>query len=113
MTCSSAPTCSTTPVPFLTYLRRRTSHDAALWVTAVDALDILMWFVDGGFHLEPTPPTVSTPADRRVDRRRSGTGADTPTRDARTSAPSPTTSTPGATRRRAPPPGLPPAPGAA
>jgi len=43
------------PSPFLTYLRRRTSHDAALWVTAVDELDILMWFVDGGFHFEPDP----------------------------------------------------------
>lgn len=25
-------------------------------MTAVDELDILMWFVDGGFHFEPTPP---------------------------------------------------------
>lgn len=43
------------PGPFLTYLRRRTSRDAALWVTGVDELDILMWFIAGGFYFEPDP----------------------------------------------------------
>ncbi|QCB95036.1 hypothetical protein [Cellulomonas shaoxiangyii] len=43
------------PEQFLTYLRRRTSRDAALWVTAVDELDIVMWFVAGGFYFEPDP----------------------------------------------------------
>ena len=43
------------PEEFLTYLRRRTNRDAALWVTAVDELDIVMWFIGGGFYFEPDP----------------------------------------------------------
>ena len=43
------------PEQFLTYLRRRTNRDAALWVTASDELDILMWYVHGGFYFEPDP----------------------------------------------------------
>ncbi|RHA37749.1 hypothetical protein [Cellulomonas rhizosphaerae] len=43
------------PEHFLTYLRRRTNRDAALWVTAVDELDIVMWFIGGGFYFEADP----------------------------------------------------------
>jgi hypothetical protein len=43
------------PEQFLAYVRRRTNRDAALWVRAVDELDVVMWFVDGGFYFEPDP----------------------------------------------------------
>ena len=43
------------PEQFLTYLRRRTNRDAALWVTASDELDVLMWYVHGGFYFQPDP----------------------------------------------------------
>lgn len=43
------------PEHFLTYLRRRTNRDAALWVTGVDELDVIMWFVAGGFYFVPDP----------------------------------------------------------
>lgn len=43
------------PEQFLTYLRRRTNRDAAMWITGSDELDILMWFVAGGFYFKPDP----------------------------------------------------------
>ncbi|WP_149205486.1 hypothetical protein [Actinotalea subterranea] len=43
------------PENFLTYLRRRTNRDAATWITGSDELDILMWFVAGGFYFKPDP----------------------------------------------------------
>lgn len=43
------------PEQFLTYLRRRTNRDAAMWITGSDELDILMWFVAGGFYFEADP----------------------------------------------------------
>lgn len=43
------------PEHFLTYLRRRTSGSAALWVTGSDELDLFMWFVSGGFYFVPDP----------------------------------------------------------
>lgn len=43
------------PEHFLTYLRRRTNRDAAMWITGSDELDILMWFLAGGFYFEPDP----------------------------------------------------------
>jgi hypothetical protein len=48
----------TEPAQFLTYLRRRTNRDAAIWVTAADELDVLMWFVTGGFFFEPDPERI-------------------------------------------------------
>ena len=48
------------PEQFLTYLRRRTNRDAALWVTASDELDVLMWFVQGGFYFQPDPDRLHT-----------------------------------------------------
>lgn len=46
------------PEHFLTYLRRRTNRDAALWITGSDELDILMWFVCGGFYFVPDPDRI-------------------------------------------------------
>lgn len=46
------------PEQFLTYLRRRTNRDAALWITGSDELDILMWFVAGGFYFVPDPDRI-------------------------------------------------------
>lgn len=46
------------PEHFLTYLRRRTNRDAALWVTGSDELDLLMWFVSGGFYFVPDPDRI-------------------------------------------------------
>lgn len=46
------------PEHFLTYLRRRTNRDAALWVTGVDELDVIMWFVAGGFYFVPDPDRI-------------------------------------------------------
>jgi hypothetical protein len=43
------------PEHFLTYLRRRTNRDAAMWITGSDELDILMWYLAGGFYFEPDP----------------------------------------------------------
>lgn len=43
------------PEHFLTYLRRRTNRDAALWITGSDELDILMWYLAGGFYFVPDP----------------------------------------------------------
>jgi len=43
------------PEQFLAYLRRRTNRDAALWITATDELDIMMWFIDGGFYFTLDP----------------------------------------------------------
>lgn len=43
------------PEHFLTYVRRRTNRDAAMWITGSDELDILMWFVAGGFYFKPDP----------------------------------------------------------
>lgn len=46
------------PEHFLTYLRRRTNRDAALWVTGSDELDLLMWFLAGGFYFAPDPDRI-------------------------------------------------------
>ena len=46
------------PAQFLTYMRRRTSREAALWITGSDELDILMWFVAGGFYFHPDPDRI-------------------------------------------------------
>ncbi|GCE75658.1 hypothetical protein [Cellulomonas biazotea] len=46
------------PEHLLTYLRRRTNRDAAMWITGTDELDILMWFVAGGFYFEPDPDRI-------------------------------------------------------
>ena len=46
------------PEHFLSYLRRRTNRDAALWVTGSDELDLLMWFVAGGFYFVPDPDRI-------------------------------------------------------
>lgn len=43
------------PEQFLNYLRRRTNRDSALWITGSDELDILMWFVAGGFYFVADP----------------------------------------------------------
>lgn len=43
------------PEHILTYIRRRTNRDAAMWITGTDELDILMWFVAGGFYFQPDP----------------------------------------------------------
>lgn len=43
------------PEHLLTYLRRRTNRDAAMWITGSDELDILMWFLAGGFYFKPDP----------------------------------------------------------
>lgn len=43
------------PEHFLTYLRRRTNRDAAMWIAGTDELDILMWFVSGGFYFRADP----------------------------------------------------------
>lgn len=48
------------PEHFLTYLRRRTNRDAALWITGSDELDILMWYFAGGFYFEPDPDRLFT-----------------------------------------------------
>ena len=63
------------PEHFLTYLRRRTSRDAAMWITGSDELDILMWFVSGGFYFIPDPDRIhhdhpgSKPPTARMRRR--------------------------------------------
>lgn len=49
----------TNPSQFLTYLRRRTNRDASIWITAADELDVLMWFVTGGFYFEPDPDRLA------------------------------------------------------
>lgn len=46
------------PEHFLSYLRRRTNRDAALWVTGSDELDLLMWFLAGGFYFVPDPDRI-------------------------------------------------------
>ncbi|KJK11769.1 hypothetical protein UB45_10970 [Terrabacter sp. 28] len=46
------------PEHFLGYLRRRTNRDAALWVTGSDELDLLMWFLAGGFYFVPDPDRI-------------------------------------------------------
>jgi hypothetical protein len=46
------------PEHFLTYLRRRTNRDAAMWITGSDELDILMWFISGGFYFVPDPDRI-------------------------------------------------------
>lgn len=46
------------PEHLLSYLRRRTNRDAALWVTGSDELDLLMWFVAGGFYFVPDPDRI-------------------------------------------------------
>jgi hypothetical protein len=46
------------PEHFLTYLRRRTNRDAAMWITGSDELDILMWYLAGGFYFEPDPERI-------------------------------------------------------
>ncbi len=43
------------PEHFLTYLRRRCNRDAALWVVGSDELDVIMWYVAGGFYFVPDP----------------------------------------------------------
>lgn len=43
------------PYNFLTYLRRRTTPEAARWIQASDEMDLLMWFVNGGLYFEPDP----------------------------------------------------------
>ena len=43
------------PEHFLSYLRRRTNRDAAMWITGSDELDILMWYIAGGFYFESDP----------------------------------------------------------
>lgn len=48
----------TRPEHLLTYVRRRTNRDAALWVPGSDELDILMWFVAGGFYFVPDPDRI-------------------------------------------------------
>lgn len=47
------------PEQFLTYLRRRTNRDAATWITGSDELDILMWFVAGGFYFKADPDRLA------------------------------------------------------
>lgn len=49
----------TKPGQFLTYLRRRTNRDASIWITAADELDVLMWFVTGGFYFEANPDRIA------------------------------------------------------
>ncbi|MDZ5447930.1 hypothetical protein U2F26_35470 [Micromonospora sp. 4G57] len=44
-----------TPESFLLYLRRRTEPQAARMFEAVDELDVLMWFVQGGLYFDPDP----------------------------------------------------------
>lgn len=62
------------PEHFLTYVRRRTNRDAAMWITGSDELDILMWYVAGGFYFEPDPDRLfakhlkSRPPTRRQRR---------------------------------------------
>ncbi len=46
------------PEHFLSYLRRRTNRDVALWITGSDELDVLMWFVAGGFYFVPDPDRI-------------------------------------------------------
>ncbi len=48
------------PEHFLTYLRRRTNRDAAMWITGSDELDILMWYLAGGFYFVPDPDRLYT-----------------------------------------------------
>ena len=43
------------PYQFLTYVRRRTTVEAARWIVAQDELDLLMWFVNGGMYFEVDP----------------------------------------------------------
>lgn len=43
------------PAEFLLYLRRRTDPSAARLFVASDELDLVMWFLDGGFYFEPDP----------------------------------------------------------
>lgn len=61
------------PEQFLTYLRRRTTRDAALWITGSDELDLLMWYVSGGFYFVPDPerlyalhPGSKRPTSRQI-----------------------------------------------
>lgn len=44
-----------TPELFLLYLRRRTEPQAARLFEAVDELDVLMWFIQGGLYFDPDP----------------------------------------------------------
>lgn len=70
----------TRPEHLLTYLRRRTNRDAALWVTGSDELDFLMWFVAGGFYFVPDPDRIhaqhpgSKPPTSRMRREYRGQG---------------------------------------
>lgn len=48
----------TMPASFLLYLRRRTEPEASRLFMAVDELDLLMWFLQGGFYFEPDPDAL-------------------------------------------------------
>lgn len=47
-----------TPHIFLSFLRRRTTAEAAQWIQASDELDLLMWFLGGGLFFEPDPDRI-------------------------------------------------------
>lgn len=49
------------PEHFFTYLRRRTHRSSAQQVFGADELDLLMWFVGGGYFIEPDPAAKLTP----------------------------------------------------
>ena len=80
----------TTPASFLLYLRRRTEPQAARTFVAVDELDVLMWFMQGGFYFEPNPDVLHaryptspppTPGSRRRFRNEAPTRVGTMTDD--------------------------------
>lgn len=47
------------PAELLVYLRRRTDRRAALMFEATDELDLIMWFLSGGFYFEHDPEEVA------------------------------------------------------
>ena len=78
----------TNPATFLLYLTRRTEPEAARTFAAVDELDVMMWFVQGGFYFEADPDEVHrlhplTPppksSERKAFRRRGFTQVSTTT----------------------------------
>lgn len=63
------------PALFFIYLRRRTEPQAARTFVAVDELDVLMWFMQGGLYFEPDPDELhkrypASPPPTKGDRRR-------------------------------------------